>query len=263
MCDGGIQKHVLHIDPAPFPLHDCHSVGIFIWECMVLQKGKRSRDLIACCHGNSHAQLHSPEMRNCPATWSEPPPWSCKLLEALSHRNKPFIVFWLLYSHSQAPPFSWPVPAEVPALGRAGYTQPGKQGWMAPPHSSATPAPAMTADTCCFPAEQEQYCIWSGGMGPTQVLSDYTQHSGSAVSKDKTEFVWLHYPKDQTRSPSWSSSSATSEHNSSISPFWSSSKFWSDLASQNLMNVKVKTCFGTQTSLSSKWKDSQDFSKKL
>lgn len=87
MCDAGIQKQVLHITSVQFPLHDCHRVGIFIWEFIELHKGIRSRDLIVCCPGNGHRHLHGPEMRNCSAMWSEPPPWSCKLLEALSHRN--------------------------------------------------------------------------------------------------------------------------------------------------------------------------------
>lgn len=67
MCHAGIQKQVLHIISVQFPLHECHSVGIFIWEFIELQKGERSRDLIVCCHGNGHGQLHGPEMRNCSA----------------------------------------------------------------------------------------------------------------------------------------------------------------------------------------------------
>lgn len=164
MCDASIQKQVLHITSVQFPLHDCHSVGIFIWKFIVLQKGKRSRDLIACCHGNGHGQLHGPERRNCPAMRSEPPPWSCKLLEALLHRNKSLLCMkcciWLLYSHSKASHYSWPVHAKVTALGRAGYIQSARLGrhgmdGTAPQLSHSGPlASAMTATSGSSSAAQ-------------------------------------------------------------------------------------------------------------
>lgn len=94
-----------------------------------------------------------------------------------------------------------------------------------------------SVNSCSFQTDKQEYCISSGGMGPAQVLSDYKQHSWSAVSKGKTEFVWLHSPKNQTWSPSWSSSSNTSEH-SSLTPLSEAAhQFWSDLASQNLRNM--------------------------
>lgn len=249
-----------------FPLHDCYGVGIFIWEFIVLQKGKRSRDLIPCCHGNSHGQLHGPKTRNCPAMWSEPPPWSCQLLDALSHRNKSFIAHEVLYSG-----YSTHIPRH---LTSAGLSMPRSQPWeglvtlslltwegrpcMAPSHSSATPAPQPqpwqplqgaalqhhSVNTCSFQTDTQEYWIWSGGMGPTQVLSDYKHHSWSAVSKDKIEFVWLHDPKNQTWSPSWSSSSVPWSTTLLTPLSEAAHQFSSDLASQNLTNIWVKTCFG-------------------
>lgn len=157
MCDAGIQKQVLHTTSVQFPLHDCQSVGIFIWEFTVLQKGKRSRDLIAGGHGNSHGKLHGPKMRNCPAMRSAPLPWSCKLLEALSHRNKSFIVHEVLYSgysthiqrHLTSAGLS--MPRSQPWEGLVTRSLLAWEGrvWMAPSCSS----PAAGSSSAALPGE--------------------------------------------------------------------------------------------------------------
>lgn len=240
MCKADIQKQVLHATSVRFPVHDCHSVGIFIWEFTVLQKGTGLETWLLA--------VMVMAMDNCMVLRWETA-LQCDLNLFLGSANywktrdigTSVIVHEVLYSG-----YSTHTQRHLPS---AGQSKPWEglvtrsllawegRAWMAPSHSSATPAPRpqpwqppqgaalqhRSVNTCSFQTDREEYWIWSAAMGPIQALSDYKQHSWSAASKDKIEFVWLHYPKNQTWSPSWSSSSNTSENNPRNSPLWSSS----------------------------------------
>lgn len=137
---------------------------------------------------------------------------------------------------------------------RAGWHHPTAQPLRPQPWQPIPAASQLSRSNTAFGLEGwglHKFCLTTHSTQDQQFLKTKLSLCGCTILKTRLEVLpdLLPLPPQSTTLQSLLSEAAH--------------KFWSDLASQNLMNMKVKTCFGTQTSLSGKWKDCQDFSKKL